>query len=174
MSQDLPAIEPNDAGREAFEKSRLEVIEAIKNVTVEQAQTGLASMAEVFEKADYDEIVEQYNALLKELGEFDLSNIPELQSEDDQTALFAGLNLMETPVEVEPVSPEVHVDHALLAKEIIAQSAVPTPPGTLTGLRQILKEIRVDRDMDESTRAYLVRAENKLDRILDLLSAEDE
>ena len=40
------------------------------------------------------------------------------------------------------------------------------PPGTLAGLRQLLREQRADRDLDEETRSLMVRLENKLDRIL--------
>lgn len=61
------------------------------------------------------------------------------------------------------------IDHKLLAKELAHQVWGDDPPGTLVGIREVIRMGREDRKMDEETAAFLVRNENKIDRILELL-----
>ena len=69
-----------------------------------------------------------------------------------------------------PTSPDpVQIDYQKLATAIAAELSTENPPGTLAGLRQVLREQRADRDLDQATRALMVRLENKLDRILRLV-----
>ncbi len=76
---------------------------------------------------------------------------------------------------VQPVSPPVNepivvdIDYRRLAKEITRELWGEDPPGTLMGIRQIIKQQRADRDLDQETRQFLVETANKLDRVLGFL-----
>lgn len=77
-----------------------------------------------------------------------------------------------TPPAQAVVPPTVDIDYQHLAKEITRQLWGEDPPGTLMGIRQIIRQQRADRDLDQETRQFLVETSNKLDRVLELFDED--
>lgn len=66
---------------------------------------------------------------------------------------------------------EIIVD---VLSDIAADLPSDAPPGTLAGIRELLRQSRNDRELDKETRAFLIRIENKMDRVIEYIEWEEE